>query len=249
MARSSTPDTKLFRKNHDRPFNCGVHHSRKHILDGRAKAATGLFVHHCLRWLLGWWLQSRSWAHQNRVRLLEVERGEASKVFDEVSRLMDKRLYRMLKLHWTLKRGASEEDVKQHLQEYREVLYEWNDALNRNLALTEAYFGPKIRAHLEGKVYEEFRRIGSQLEKRYRLRDDAAANPGWSQTAADLTGLRAQVYTLNASMIDSIRVRQSGLVESELRRPEPAAPKSKASSKTVKNAQRSKTVKVWSPSA
>src|ERR1700722_2241688 len=97
--------------------------------------------------LLGWWLQSRSWAHQNRVRLLEVERGEASKVFDEVSRLMDKRLYRMMKLHWTLKRGASEEDVKQHLQEYREVLYEWNDALNRNLALTEAYFGPKIRAH------------------------------------------------------------------------------------------------------
>jgi hypothetical protein len=101
--------------------------------------------------LLGWWLQSRSWAHQNRVRLLEVERGEASKVFDEVSRLMDKRLYRMMKLHWTLKRGASEEDVKQHLQEYREVLYEWNDALNRNLALTEAYFGPKIRAHLRVK--------------------------------------------------------------------------------------------------
>ena len=159
-------------------------------------------------------LQSRSWAHQNRVRLLELERAEAAKVFDELSRLMDKRLYRMLKFHWALKRHESEEDIKHHLEEYREVLYEWNDCLNRNLALTEAYFGPQIRAHLEGKVYEGFSRIGSELEERYRLRNETAANTRWSQTATHFTAVRAQIYSLNASMIDTIRLRQREVLQS-----------------------------------
>jgi hypothetical protein len=60
---------------------------------------------------LGYWFQHRAWAHQHEIQLRdeehqhEVQRREeehqrALKTFEEVSQLLDRRLYRMRLLYW-----------------------------------------------------------------------------------------------------------------------------------------------------
>src|SRR5437868_13056518 len=121
--------------------------------------------------LLGYFFQNRAWKHQNDAKIFDAERAAATKIFEDISSLMDKRLYRMRQLNWKLGSTATEiEIIEGHMNEYRQVLYEWNDNLNRNLALTLRYFGKEIRKDLEGIVYEEFKKIGSLLEKAYSER-------------------------------------------------------------------------------
>jgi Tfp pilus assembly protein PilN len=50
--------------------------------------------------VLGYFFQSRSWSHQYDAQFREQERERAAKAFDEISRLLDKRLYRLRQLYW-----------------------------------------------------------------------------------------------------------------------------------------------------
>ena len=165
--------------------------------------------------LLGYYFQNRAWRHQFRIRLLEANLAEANKLFDELSRLMDKRLYRMRQVHWKLKNPAAEEALEKAMNSYREVLYEWNDALNRNLSLTETYFGAEIKRGLKGSIYEEFSRIGNLLESGYLKFRDNKGFYEWEQPAEDLTRLGHRIYGLNIKMIRSIQKRQEGLSRPE----------------------------------
>lgn len=162
--------------------------------------------------LLAYYFQNRAWNHQFRIGLLEADPASATKLFEELSRLMDKRLYRMRQVNWKLKRPASEEVVEESMEGYREVLYEWNDALNRNLALTETYFGSEIKKFLEGSIYEEFSRIGRVLESGYAQFLESKDQFSWSQATNDLTRLSDRIYRLNIMMIHSIQQRQQGLI-------------------------------------
>jgi hypothetical protein len=99
--------------------------------------------------LLGYFLQNRVWAHQHDVQRRDEERQQALKTFEEVSLRLDRRLYRMRRLYWAARRkaqGAGDEaGVTSAQNDYREVLAEWNDNLNRTLALVETYFGNPTR--------------------------------------------------------------------------------------------------------
>lgn len=66
----------------------------------------GFFLTTIIGGLLGFLLQNRSWENQHKVlaneqerqrtlQIAEQERKEAVQIFDEISRLMDKRLYRL----------------------------------------------------------------------------------------------------------------------------------------------------------
>jgi hypothetical protein len=61
--------------------------------------AFGFILTTVLGGLLGFFFQRRSWIHQHNVQLAEQERERAVSVFEEVSRLLGKRLYRMRLLH------------------------------------------------------------------------------------------------------------------------------------------------------
>jgi Putative peptidoglycan binding domain len=164
--------------------------------------------------LLGGYLQNRIWRNQNAARLREAQETAAASFFDEVSGLLDRRLYRMRRLTWSLKRetaatrgssGATE------LNEYREVLYEWNDRLNRNLAFAETYFGQSIRQELDLGIYIEFSRIGAVLERAIRdvPRDREAALTTVRAVERRLDALSNRIYGLNFVMI---RLIQDGRV-------------------------------------
>jgi hypothetical protein len=94
------------------------------------------------------------------------------------------------------------------------VLVEWNDSLNRNLALAYRYFGEGVWRYLDRALYEEFARIGRLLEARYR-----SAVGGLNQGSADqvvegqLTALNNEIYLLNRFMVSLIQNGRVGLYQ------------------------------------
>jgi hypothetical protein len=159
---------------------------------------------------LGAWLQRRTWDHQNERTLEETDRGHATQVCRELSHLMDKRLYRMRQLNWALAAEPLDESrVEASMKDYRVVLYEWNDTLNRNLAAAEIQFGSDVREQLERDIYEGFRVAGDSLEASYKRlrgphRSDNAAHSRES-IERNLDQLRERIYDLGVTMLRRIR--------------------------------------------
>ena len=159
--------------------------------------------------VLGAWFQRRTWDHQNERTLEEADRDHATQVCRELSHLMDKRLYRMRQLNWALiTMPLDESRVQASIQDYRAVLYEWNDGLNRNLAAAEIQFGGDVRGKLEHDIYEGFRAAGAKLEANYRRgRERDSADPrGHSESLEqDLDELRERIYDIGVTMLRHIR--------------------------------------------
>jgi hypothetical protein len=165
--------------------------------------------------LLGAWFQRRTWDHQNERTLSEADRGHATQVCRELSHLMDKRLYRMRQLNWALTAEPVDESrAEASMQDYRAVLYEWNDTLNRNLAAAEIQFGVELREQLEREIYEGFRAAGATLEASYKrllgpYRSDAD-EPSRGTLERDLDQLREGIYDLGVTMLRRIREGRVG---------------------------------------
>jgi peptidoglycan hydrolase-like protein with peptidoglycan-binding domain len=155
--------------------------------------------------VLGFYYQQRTWDKNRR----ESERAAAASVFDEISRAMDERLYRMRLVYWGIKRG-DEDRLEAAIGEYRVTLVKWNDNLNRNLALAYRYFGRDVWKFLSEVLYEEFAIIGRHLEDWYRSRrDDLRLSPGDTArlyvSGRRLQGLSDDIYDLNRFIISMIQ--------------------------------------------
>jgi hypothetical protein len=159
--------------------------------------------------LLGSWFQRRAWDHQNERTLAEADRGHATQTCRELSQLMDRRLYRMWQLNWALFAPCLDRGrVDACMQDYRAVLYEWNDALNRNLAAAEIQFGRGLRNRLEGEIYEGFRSVGEKLEATYRelpSMHPSGATHHDTDASGDLREMRERVYAISVVMLQHIR--------------------------------------------
>jgi hypothetical protein len=156
--------------------------------------------------ILGHYLQTRSWRQQDRSKQAETERRTATQAFDEISRLMDKRLYRMRLLYWRLKsQPPSGDALERAMTDYRDVLFEWNDSLNRTLAMCEMYFGLETRRLLEGTVYETFTAIGGDLEAGYRSHINGNAADALVEVGIRLDHLGSSIYVLNCQLIGLIQ--------------------------------------------
>ena len=160
--------------------------------------------------LLGTFLQSRTWNRQNEVQLRQGELRRVGEVCESVSILLDKRLYRMRRFYSALASDPKLPDRRERIQgclkEYDAVLYEWNDGLNLNLALMGTYFGEGARNWLDFKLYEQFKRVGAELEDYYRLsaRGDSAER-NLAEISAGLDALGDQVYQLGVFMMIQLR--------------------------------------------
>jgi hypothetical protein len=156
-------------------------------------------------------------------RRRESERQAAATVFDEISRAMDRRLYRMWLWHWGLKSG-DDERIEKALDGYRTVLIEWNDSLNRNLALTYRYFGGGVWRYLDRALYEEFARIGRLLEDRYRGVRGLTRGSADQVLEGQLKALNDEVYVLNRFMVSLIQNGTVGLYQLTKRKEWPEPP-------------------------
>ncbi len=166
----------------------------------------GFLLTSVLGGLLGYLFQGRAWAHQHEVQQRDQERQQALRTFEEVSRLLDRRLYRMRRLYWTARGralGTSDQAELESAQAgYREVLFEWNDNLNRTLALVHTYFGSQVREQLEDDVYEGFTTLGRGLDEIVRMVLAAGDKPIEVPTFGYLVNrLSRRVYQLNVHML------------------------------------------------
>lgn len=160
--------------------------------------------------LLGTWLQQHTWKRQNDVQLRQDELRHADSVCQQVSKLLDKRLYRMRRFYFALASDpglpARSERIQACFKEYDAVLYEWNDSLNLNLALMGAYFGAGARDWLDFRLYEQFKQVGAQLEDHYlRSARSDPAERDLTEIEADLDSLGDQVYQLGVFMMTQLR--------------------------------------------
>lgn len=164
------------------------------------------------------YLQQRSWHHQNRARLVEEERQKASDVCTALSELIDKRCYRMRRLLWAIDGHAqgrvSEQELRERLRDYQQLLFEWNDQLNTRLAIVGAYFGGDVREYLDTVIYERFQEAGRTLEALYRQvtgnNPDASGTEASTQAARILDALGEYAYQFSFTMMLRIREGKVG---------------------------------------
>jgi hypothetical protein len=176
---------------------------------------------------LAYIFQNRSWHHQHqlqvaeqehqlRAQFSEQERERAVLIFDEISRLMDKRLYRLHLLYWRLKSGHDgtgwPDETAERFEEYRQVLYEWNDSINRNLALVQRYFGHAMRDQLDYRVGASFASLGRTMERWWKSAN-ATPPPDQGDVATRLNRLTSLIYSFNLDMISAI---QTGMIAPQI---------------------------------
>ena len=163
-------------------------------------------------------LQQRSWHYQNEQRLREDDVNRASNVCRSLSALVDKRWYRMERLLGATIAHANgrlaRDMLDARLQEYDQVLMEWNDELNARLAIVGAYFGRDLRDFLDRVVYEAFNDAGQHLESLYRASMDVqnnSLNPaGVADVRTKLGDVNKLAYRLSFTMMVRIREGRVG---------------------------------------
>jgi len=185
--------------------------------------------------ILASWLQQRSWEHQQQARLAEEAQRRADAVCHSLSELLDKRLYRMLRLFYELRSLASGSGsvdvVGARLKDYDDVLYEWNDHLTLNLAMVGTYFGETGRDWLNYHIYATFQQVGRELEDLYRMTVRGATGTATlAEVERQLLELNDQIYRLGVFMMTQLR---GGLIGGDAPKPmmppdSPAAVQSRA---------------------
>jgi hypothetical protein len=144
---------------------------------------------------------------------------------EEVSRLMDRRLYRLKLLYWSLPAGRPDRTrsplAEPRMEDYRQVLYEWNDSVNRNLALVQQYFGDEMRRRLDNVIGAAFVELGRSVEQLWAAEADTPATvvPKLDRRLTELSSL---IYGFNLHMIRATQAGAVGwLVIENRRRPAP----------------------------
>jgi hypothetical protein len=181
-----------------------------------APVITGSLLTIVLGGVLGFLFQNRSWDHQHKIQRAEQERERAVGVFDEVSRLMDKRLYRLKLVYWSLKDESSQPGrsplAETRFEDYRRVLYDWNDSINRNLALLERYFGTAIRNELDRAVGASFVTLGNVIESWWKTNTRPDNVRSFEVRLRELSDL---VYGFNLKMIRAIQAEPGQLLAAQ----------------------------------
>ena len=151
-------------------------------------------------------IQDRSWRYQKEISDRDLERKIAENVFYDISRLMDKRLYRMRQLLWSLNRN-NQVRITAKLVEYQKIVYEWNDNNNVNLSRIEQYFGAREREYFEVRISKDFIFIGMLLERWCGGRTD---HPGFTKMFSMIDSLNALVYDFDKRLLLAIQTGQVG---------------------------------------
>lgn len=191
-------------------------------MDALVPLVVGFVLTTVLGGLLGTYLQRRTWDHQHRAHLRQEDLRHAGDVCRAVSELLDKRRYRMLRLFFAVRGRAREtvsaEVLAERFSDYDQVLYEWNDSLNVNIALVGTYFGQRARDWLE-RAYETYQEGGAQLEDAYREAARGSQPAGLDGLGVRLAELDGIAYRFSVLMMAQLR---DGTVGG--RAPQPLAP-------------------------
>lgn len=177
-------------------------------MDEFGPIVAGFLLTTVLGGLLATYLQNRSWSHQYAVQSAAKENERAVAIFEEVSRLLDRRLYRMRRIYWALSEDGQSPPSRQtqkRMDDYVTVLYQWNDSINRNLALIQRYFGTQSREVFDNQIGAQMRNLGIQIEELWLSHDSSRVAGEEIETA--LTNLGDAIYNYNLQLLDGIQAQ------------------------------------------
>lgn len=112
-------------------------------------------------------LKKSEFYYQHKQYLIESEKAKAEKCFEEISTLLDTRMYKMRKIFWAYEVNKPKNEIDSLWRNYSKFLQEWNNNLNKNSALVARYFGKSKRNDFEA-IHGGFRTAEKLLEN---LRD------------------------------------------------------------------------------
>lgn len=111
---------------------------------------------------IGTLYQHKSSEEQNYLLMIENDRKQAEHIFNEVSNLMDDRLYKTRRLLSAYVQDDNEkvEYSKQSLVSQLEI---WNANLGRMYTLIEEYYGVKFRNFFKNRIQDPFTDTGNHI--------------------------------------------------------------------------------------
>ncbi len=136
----------------------------------------------------------------------ELEVSRAFSTFEDVSRLLDKRLWRARSLVWAARDKADPAEIARRRSAYREAVSEWNENLNRNLALVERYFGQKQRGYLEGRISDGLRTVNTEL------RDNSVSS---KQVVDRVNDLNNNIYFFDVQLLQMVQTGDVGMFKTD----------------------------------
>jgi hypothetical protein len=149
------------------------------------------------------------------IAAMQSDIARSIQVFENISQLMDKRLFRMRRLHDVFNGDIGSDALPQRLSDYRNVYIEWNDNLNRYRALyvvsfTSADSQQPLPVVSPGSCSDSFEEIASEFNAAHtalqKLIDKKAA-----ASTQDMKGyldrLNVCVYSLDERMLASITAK------------------------------------------
>lgn len=148
-----------------------------------------------------------------RQKLREQHREQATRLFDELSPLMDTRLYAWRRVAWGLEAGMAEDSLRAIYEDYNKSVRAWNNSLNRNRALACRFFGPSTGSQLEAEIAPRFAVLQDTITKLMRLSREARPRfrPNVLNKLAD--PLNNKIYKFNDLMAEAIRSGKIGEVD------------------------------------
>jgi hypothetical protein len=131
----------------------------------------------------------------------ELETARAFETFEDLSKLLDKRLWRARRVVWAVDENAKGEELERRWVSYRESVNEWNENLNRNLARVERYFGAAARGSLEGPIADGLRAVNAELKGPTLSSKDLHAR---------IDDLNNSIYTFNVQLLGLVETGNVG---------------------------------------
>jgi hypothetical protein len=142
---------------------------------------------------------------------MQSDISRSLQIFEDVSRMMDKRLFRMRRLHDTFVASLDSDTARERLIDYRNTLIEWNDNINRYRSLFSLYFAPNNNSVSSDSSYgfcgnnfetvaAEFANAHIELQRLIDKKEGGSAK----KLEAMLEGLNICVYDLDEFMLKRI---------------------------------------------
>ena len=163
-----------------------------------------------------YYFQNRAWEHQHEISLQESETEAASKIFEETSKLVDKRIYRMEQLNWWLEDNKDQKRIEEQMDMYRQILYEWNDNFNRNRALMERYFGKNVQDYYSNDIHSAMKNAGNLLGDYYYTSSWKRSRAAGLEIEGRVGDLENKAYELNVRMLKLIQKQEVGVFNPEV---------------------------------
>jgi hypothetical protein len=148
---------------------------------------------------------------RERAKLREQRRAEATEVFENLSRLMDTRLYRWRQVAWAVEDGKPVPEIVSKYNTYQQALFDWTYTLNRNRSLVCRYFGPEAGTVFEREIITGFNEIQAAL--RTRLQTNLSTLPtSISRDSLNYIAdpLNVSIYLFNNELAEGIRAGDLG---------------------------------------